>query len=177
MVTGSRGGERNNLVDLPVNRRAANLYELRVTLRKVLAAEEAPVCRERRGMRRREHRVPLLVHLLALFGRRSAPEKEDEVVVVFVARLNHGIGELLPALVLVRVRLAALHRQAGIEEQHPLLRPLGKAAVLRDCEIGNAGVLRELFVDVHQRGGRLHTLLHGETEPVCLPRACKPGVG
>jgi hypothetical protein len=52
-------------------------------------------------MRGREHRVPLLVHFLALFGCRSAPEKEDEVVVVFVARLNDGICELLPALVLV----------------------------------------------------------------------------
>mmetsp|Transcript_45898 Transcript_45898/g.73461 ORF Transcript_45898/g.73461 Transcript_45898/m.73461 type:complete len:204 (+) Transcript_45898:2082-2693(+) len=58
-----------------------------------------------------------------------------------------GVGEYLPALLGVRVGLVCAHCEAGVEQQHPLCRPLVQVAVRG---LGTPHVRAKFLVDILQ---------------------------
>ena len=63
---------------------------------------------------------------------------------------NHGIGEMLPPLILMGIGLVGPYRQDRIEKQHSLISPLLQISVIRDRA---SKVIVKLFVNV-LKGGR-----------------------
>ena len=86
-----------------------------------------------------------------------------------VERGNNMIGKCFPAQCGMGMRLAGAHGQHGVEQQHALLGPVLQIAVVGRTEAGN--ILRQLFVDIQQRGGNGNALAHGKCQSVCLLRA------
>src|SRR5205085_5262921 len=97
-----------------------------------------------------------------------APEGEDDGRLFFVDLTYDGVGESLPAAILVRVRHSRAHREHGVKEQHALLGPRLKGAVVGYLEAYVALQLRE---HVLERGRDCDAGSHGEGEAVGLVRA------
>ena len=121
-------------------------------------------------MGRLEHRVALGVDGAALVRGGLAPQEEHEPGAPLVELRDDGIRELLPTALLVGVGLGLPHREAGVEHEHALLRPLAQAAVGGALE-GDLGVLLELLVHVEEGRGRGDAALDAEGEAVGLARA------
>ena len=87
------------------------------------ATEETPVGRQRRGVRSRQHIVLGGVYQRFLGDGIAAPEEEDDTRTLLAEGLDGGIGELLPAVLLVAACLMGTNGEGGVEQQHPLVGP------------------------------------------------------
>ena len=79
--------------------------------------------------------------------------------------LNSSIGKLLPTQRRVAVCHMGTNGQRGIEQQNALFCPT--------CQITRRGnrctkILLYLLEDILQRGWKLYSILHGETQPMSL---------
>ncbi len=119
-------------------------------------------------MRRCQHQVTLAVDRSALLDRIGTPQQEHDTIALVIQELHHAIRKTLPALALVRSRPATLHRQHRIEQQHALGSPTFQVAIGRNC---HAQVVRNLLVNVYQRGRCLDTVAHRKTQAMRLSRA------
>jgi hypothetical protein len=119
-------------------------------------------------MRRADHQMARLIDESRLFLRIGSPENEDDGMLLIVDRADDRIGELLPALALMRCRHRPLHRQHAVEQQDTLPRPVFKKAVAgrRDAQI-----VLQLFINIDQRRWRTHAWLDAERQPMRLPLA------
>ena len=122
---------------------------------------------ERRGMRCPEHQVLGGIDRFGLVLRGLSPQQEDHFLALLVDDRDDLVGELLPAALGVRVGLAVLDREGGVEQEDALLRPLAEVAVLGHREL-DLLVAAQVLVDVLERGRRRHWLEHAEAEPVRL---------
>src|SRR5690606_38732231 len=149
----------------PVDRPQSAPAQILVGLRKMAAAEESAVCRQRRGMRRPEYTVAAGIDDLALLLRIAAPQQEHQSLALAVEHIHHMVGEAFPATALMGSGLALFYRQHGVEQQHPLPRPWQQAAVVRtrDAQVG-----LDFLVDVQQRRRHRHTRHHRETQAMGL---------
>ena len=75
-------------------------------------------------------------------------------------------GERLPPMARVGVGRALLHGQHRVQQQYPVLCPVGQLAVL--AGVVDAHIVLDLLEDVHQRRRRSHAFPHGKAEPVSL---------
>ena len=156
----------------PVDRRLALRLKKRIGLGEGPAAEEAVMRGERRGMRGADHQMAAAPGAVPderrLLLRIAAPQDEDDRIGLGRDRADHGIGECLPAAILVARGHAHLHRQHRIEQQHALRRPMFEETVRRprDAEIGI-----ELLEDVDQARWRADAGPDREAQPVRLPLA------
>ena len=111
---------------------AAPLRQPRIGLGKMPAADEwhgpAPR-RQRRGVIGLQQQDLLAAGRRCLFDQRRfclrllAPQHIDAVRRAACALGNYGVAELLPALAGMACGSAVLYREAGIEQQHALVRP------------------------------------------------------
>ena len=85
--------------------------------------EEAVAGRQRRRVRRLDDRVPGRVDERLLPAGVAAPQDEHDRMVLGVHRRDDLVGERLPALALVRRRLAGPDGQRRVQQQHALARP------------------------------------------------------
>ena len=91
-------------------------------------AQKAAMGGERRRVYGFQNQMLRAVDMRAFFLRVRAPEHKDDMLACFVHDADDRVGENLPAAFLVRTCLSRLHRQRGIEQQNPLLRPAGQIA-------------------------------------------------
>src|SRR5262245_50144140 len=96
--------------DLPVDRLLPHLLQRLVDGRIRLTPQELRR-RQRRRVRRLHHPVLLVLHQLRLLLRVPPPQREHHRLLPVVQRPDGGVGELLPPLVLVRVRRLRPHGQ------------------------------------------------------------------
>jgi hypothetical protein len=102
----------------------------------------------------------------------AAPEHEDHGALALGDVADHGIGQQLPALARMAGGLALLHRQAGVEQQHAVLRPFDEAAArVGEGREGHAQVALHLLEDVLQRRRHAHARRHRERQAFGLPPA------
>jgi len=94
------------------------------------APEEAVIRGQRARVRAGKLDVSRICDNLRLCSCICAPEQEYNGRLLFVKLRNNAVGELLPALALVRVCLSLTDGENGIEHQHALLRPVGQLAVV-----------------------------------------------
>ena len=92
---------------------------------------------------------------LALGG--TSPQDEDEMVAARRERVDDGVGEDLPAPVLVRARAVRRDGQRRVQQEHAFARP--------GHQVGH---FAELLGDVLQRRRRPHARRHVEGEPLRL---------
>lgn len=114
------------------------------------------------------HHVAVLVDQRDLLLGVVAPEDEHGWIGPLGHCADHRVGDLLPALGLVGVRLAAADRQHRVEQEDALLGPRHQIAVVRD---GQAELVVHLLVDVAQGRRRLHARLDREAQTVPLALA------
>src|SRR4051812_15683112 len=105
----SMGRPSLDVRELPVNRGTAERGERGIDRREWAAAEEL-LGGEGRRMRGLEDEMPRPIDQPLLLLGVVAPEHEDDRLGLVVDRADDGIGEVLPALVLVRVRLVGADR-------------------------------------------------------------------
>ena len=63
---------------------------------------------------------------------RISPEQEDHRSVLLGECADHRIGELLPSVSRMGIRLMLPHCQHGVEQQHSLLRPTFQIIFIRE---------------------------------------------
>ena len=100
---------------LPHDRLLAHGAEVFVGAREVAAAEESPVDRQRRRVHGFEDQVALRVGDGAFLLGVAAPEHVDDALYALGDGAHHGVGEGLPAFVLVGACLMGPHGQRGVE--------------------------------------------------------------
>jgi len=133
---------------------------------------KALVSSQRTGMHALEYQMPLLVHVLDPLRSWRAPRKEHDAFGALLGhRVNHLLGQQLPAFARVRVRFSSADRQACVDHQHAAVGPWRQqtAPFRRLLELWV--VLLEGYVDVLERrrsGGRGPD---GKAEAVGLVRA------
>lgn len=130
------------------------------------AADEAAVGTEGTGVRGGEDEMTLAVDELPLALGITAPEHEDQIITLFVEGSDGGIGEFLPAFVLMAASAMRLYGKGGVEQQDTLFRPTGEVA---RCGYRLAEVAIEFLVDIIQRRRYRYPLADGKTEPLRLP--------
>lgn len=129
------------------------------------AADKAAVGTEGTGVRGGEDEVTLAVDILPLALGITAPEHEDQIITLFVESSDGGIGEFLPAFVLMTAGAMRLYGKGGVEQQDSLFRPTGEVA---RCGYRLAEVAIEFLVDIIQRRRYRNPLADGEAEPLRL---------
>ena len=137
-----------------------------VALREMPAAQESPVGGERTGVDTGQDVVLLLVHLLPLLLGVAAPQEEDDPTEVPGDPPDDGVGQFLPAAVLVRVCLGLPDSEHSVQQENSLASPASQVAVVGSGEAGD--VVGQLLVDVDQTRRWSHPGLHRETEAVGL---------
>ena len=90
-------------------------------------------------MRRRQDQVIPVRQHRPLSLRRPSPEHKYDRSVLAVQRLDHGVGELLPAAVLVGICLVRPHREHGVEQKNALLSAGLIVLTQGDGEVAAAG--------------------------------------
>ena len=85
----------------PIDGRQPLLLQQGVALREMAAAEEAPVGRQRRGMRSRKHMMPRRVDKPAFGNGIAAPQQEHNAVAMLGQRTDGSVCERLPAMPLM----------------------------------------------------------------------------
>ena len=106
------------------------------------------------------------VDVLRFTDGETAPKHEYNAAAPLRESLDGGIGEQLPASMLVRPRLMSTHGECGVEQENPLVGPSDEVAA---CERNvGAEVAIDFLDDVDQRGRDGNAGRHGETESVCL---------
>ena len=133
----------------------------------MLAEPSATVGRQGRRMHRFQHEVARLVNHISLSPCKASPQHIDDMVTLRGKRMNGCIGECLPSQRGMAVGKMCPHRECGIEQQHPLLRPSGKVS-----RLGNrtAQGIVYLLEDVLQRRRERHPVLHREAQSMRLSR-------
>jgi hypothetical protein len=107
-----------------------------------------------------------LVNQLSFLLREIAPQKEDNTLSFATDSLDHGVSELLPSEVTVRVGFVLSHSQSGVEQKHSLLSPLDERSVRRSLEV--TVLLGQLFEDVLERRRLLDAWWNRKAESMCL---------
>ena len=108
---------------LPVDGLFPPVYEVVVGLTEMATAEEAPMGREWRGVRRLKDEVARAVDHTCFAPCRGAPEEEDHVLTMAVDRLDDSVSEGLPAESLVAGSPAGGDGECRVEEEDALLSP------------------------------------------------------
>ena len=99
---------------MPIYRLAAVGYQILVGLRKVLAAQKR-VPSQRAWMRRHQYLVLAAVYQGCFALCELAPEHKRHVLALRRDGADGGIGELLPAYILVGVGFLMLYGQRGVD--------------------------------------------------------------
>ena len=90
--------------DAPVDLRQPVFSQEGVCLGEMLAAEESPIGRTRRWMRRRQDQMFTGVYQGTFRFGITSPQHKYQVLPLVAQSLYHGIGKSLPAVVAVRTR-------------------------------------------------------------------------
>ena len=96
---------------------------------------------------------------------RFPPKQIDYRTLLSIDCFYHGIGELLPPLILMGIGLVSPYRQDCIEKQHSLIRPFFQVSVIGN---GAPQIFLQLLIDILQRRGRLLSRQNGKTEAMGL---------
>ena len=78
-----------------------------------------------------EHAMFRCVHRFGLLLCWFAPKQKYHVVALRVDHFDHVVCEFLPAAFSMRVGLALLDCQAGIEQEYALFGPVGQVTMVR----------------------------------------------
>lgn len=156
------------LLQAPVDLTQAQFGKDLVGPGKMPAAEESPVDGQGRRMGCLQDEMAIVVDQALLGLGIVAPQQEDEVLPFFRQVPDHRIGELFPPLILVRGRLIGPDSKNGIDQQHPLLCPMGQVAAGRHR---NAEVSRDLLENVLERRWFGNTVRNRKTKAMRLPGA------
>src|SRR2546430_12437706 len=105
----------------PVYRRLAPGLQIGVDLRKMPAAEESAVRRQRGRMRALQHQVFPRIDEGPLPLRIAPPEHEHQALALAVERVDDHIRKALPTLVLMAAGSPGLHGKRRVEQEHALL--------------------------------------------------------
>ena len=126
--------------------------------------------RQGRGVVAGQHQVPPVRRNQALLGlRMAAPQHKYGGLPLLGHLADDGIGEHLPALAGVAGGLALFHGQAGVEQQHAVLRPAHQtAAGLGKGRQGLAQITLQLFENIAQRGRQTHPWRYRKRQPLGL---------
>src|SRR5450830_1464791 len=89
----------------PANCRLPMLLQVIIGLAEWLAAKEAPVCRQGRGMGCRQDTMLADINQAALGLRIATPQDEDQVVALVGQGVDRAVRQLFPALAGMRSRL------------------------------------------------------------------------
>ena len=155
-----------HILDLPVYGLHAIGLQKVVGLAEMTAAEKAAGGGKRAGMGGCQDQVLRVGEHGGLALCRPAPEHIYDGAVLSVDGGDHGVGELLPALSLMRIGLVGPHGEHGVQKQDALIRPFFQITV-----VGNrtAKVVVKLLIDILQGGRDIPLLrLHGKAESVRL---------
>ena len=95
----------------------------------------------------------------------AAPQQEHQPFPFPVQVFNGLVGELFPALLLVRGRLTGFHGKYGVEQQHALPGPVGQVAMGRWLD---TQIPVDFLVNIDQRRRRFHAALHGKAQAMGL---------
>src|SRR5690606_30111627 len=131
------------LWETPVDRRGALRLEEFVGTAERARAEESVVGRQRARVHRLD--APLGPDQRLEFARVAAPQDRHQRLLPRGQRTDRLLGDLLPALALMRVRLPRLHRERPVQQQHALPGPRRQVPVGRHRM---PEVLAVLLVDV-----------------------------
>ena len=131
----------------PVNRLLLVLLQILIGGGKMPAAEKAPVCGQRRGMRSFQNQVFPAIDNRALLHRVTAPEHENEILAMLVEFADDPVGKTFPSLALVGCCLASFHRKNGVEQKYALLRPALQVTAYRSL---SAKICGNFLVDIDQ---------------------------
>ena len=77
------------------------LRQVGVGLRKMMVSEEATMGRQRRRMRRREHKMPRAVDKRAFLDGISTPKQKHQMLACGSEMRNHGVGKRFPTMTLM----------------------------------------------------------------------------
>ena len=92
--------------------------------------------------------------------------------------LYHGVGERLPAMILMRASYVLTHCQRSVEQEHALLCPATQTAVIHPFAVLHAyrrqfrhcaDIGFHLFENVYQRRRQFYSVLDREAQTLCLP--------
>ena len=75
--------------------------EPRIGSGKMPIPKKAPMCRQRRRMRRLQHQMPAAIDMLTFLLRMAAPQQKHQFRAFLVEHGDNAVGETLPALALV----------------------------------------------------------------------------
>ena len=143
-------------------------FQVGVGLAEMVVAEETVAGREGGWVCGCQHQVARTVDEGSFLLRVSSPKDEHQVFAFFSQRADGRVGELLPALPLVRTGLVGAYREGGVEQQDALPGPSGQVAARRH---GLAQVVMYFLENVDQRRGEGDAVVDGEAEPVSLSGA------
>ena len=90
------------------------------------APEKSFVRGEWGGVRRLKNEMPGRINEPLLLSGEASPQEKDNMLALAAHDPNDRIGELVPPVIDMGVRFPGFHRQRGIEEEHPLLRPVSE---------------------------------------------------
>src|SRR5882762_10512515 len=132
------------------------------------AAEKSTMGRERGRMRTFQYQVLLGIDERALFLRVAPPKHKYQALTLAVERIDNDVRKLLPTFVLMATGSPGLHAERCIEQEHALLRPMDKMAMIRRF---NPQIVFQFDEDILQAGRDFHSRPHRKTKAVCLVHA------
>ena len=119
-----------DVLDLPVNWLDSICLQEFVALTEVMTSEESAVGGQWRRMWCFQNQVLWIVHHLFLGAGKGTPEHEDNWTVFLIDLLNYGVGELLPALILMGSSCVGPDGEYGVEKENSLLSPFDQLAIV-----------------------------------------------
>src|SRR6266581_3862138 len=169
-LNGGRGAglQDRELRQAPVYRRLAVGLQIAVDPRKMSATEKSAMRRERGRMRAFQNQVFPGIDEGALFLRVAAPEHEYQALAFPVEQFDDGVGELLPALVLMAAGFPGLHGECCIEQEHALFSPMDEMTMIRRFD---PQIVFQFDEDILETGRDFHPRPHRKAKAVRLVRA------
>ena len=119
-----------DVLNLPVNWLDSICLQEFVALTEVMTSEESAVGGKWRRMWCFQNQVLWIVQHLFLGAGKGTPEHEDNWTVFLIDLLNYGVGELLPALILMGSSCVGPDGEYGVEKENSLLSPFDQIAIV-----------------------------------------------
>lgn len=131
-----------------------------------MRTEESTISRQRRRMRRCQHKMTVSINESTFLYSIGAPQNKHQMLPVAVKTHYHFIGKCFPTFTLMRSRSMSLHGKSRVEQQHTLSCPPRQISIGRRHR--KLKIVLYLLKYIDERWRQRNTVTHRETQSVGL---------